>query len=96
MENKKIRYFIKNIGPLTKREGEVLILVAQGKNNHEIAQELIITESTAKAHVGSIMHKLGTTDRFKAVNVAISRGILVIVQPAAANYQPNLGPLSSS
>ena len=81
MGNKKIRYFIKNIGPLTKRESEVLLLVAEGKNNHEIAEELVISESTSKAHVCSIMHKLGAADRIKAVNAAIILGILVLEQP---------------
>ena len=49
--------------PLTAREEEVLVLVAQGRTNAEIAGELYITMSTVKAHIASLMRKLGARNR---------------------------------
>jgi two-component system, NarL family, response regulator len=61
---------------LTEREIEVLRLVAAGKSNQEIGAALFIAEGTVKAHVGSILNKLGASDRTQAVMVALKRGIL--------------------
>ncbi len=80
MAESKINYQIKTLGPLTKRESEVLVLVAEGKRNNEIAKELVITKHTAKAHVCSIIHKMGVEERYKAVNAAINLGILAVIQ----------------
>jgi DNA-binding NarL/FixJ family response regulator len=55
------------IEPLSNRELEILILVAQGKNNKEIAAELVIAEGTVKNHLSSILGKLGARDRIQAV-----------------------------
>ena len=64
-------------GPgLTAREIEVLKLVAKGRTNVEIAQELHITSGTAKWFVSSILSKLGVDDRTEAVTTALERGIL--------------------
>jgi len=64
-------------GPgLTAREIEVLRLVAKGRTNLEIAQELQITRGTAKWFVSSILSKLGVDDRTEAVTMALERGIL--------------------
>jgi DNA-binding NarL/FixJ family response regulator len=60
--------------PLTERELEVLWLMAQGKDNAEIASTLVITERTVKFHVGNIYAKLGVTSRTAAVVEAIQRG----------------------
>ena len=49
--------------PLTAREEEVLVLVAQGRTNDEIATELYISTSTVKAHLASLMRKLGARNR---------------------------------
>lgn len=51
---------------LTERELEVLELVADGKSNKEIARALIISVSTVKAHVSSLIHKLGVNSRIDA------------------------------
>jgi two-component system, NarL family, response regulator len=64
-------------GPgLTAREIEVLRLVAKGRTNLEIAEELQITRGTAKWFVSSILSKLGVGDRTEAVTMALERGIL--------------------
>ncbi|MBL0749878.1 response regulator [Nocardioides baculatus] len=56
------------IAPLTDREEDVLVLVARGRTNHEIADELHISLSTVKTHIGALMAKLGARNR---VEVAI-------------------------
>ncbi len=56
------------ISPLTKREMEVLKLLAQSKNNKEIAKELYISEETVKSHIKSIFRKLGFKSRTEAAS----------------------------
>jgi DNA-binding NarL/FixJ family response regulator len=51
---------------LTARELEVIELLSRGKSNKEVAQELYITSHTARAHVRSILHKLGVDSRTHA------------------------------
>jgi DNA-binding NarL/FixJ family response regulator len=51
------------IEPLTEREEEVLLTVARGRTNAEIAKELNITLSTVKSHVAALMNKLGARNR---------------------------------
>ncbi|MFF1277792.1 response regulator [Streptomyces marokkonensis] len=62
--------------PLSAREREVLVLVARGTSNREIARELFISEATVKTHLTHIFGKLGARDRAAAVAVAYDRGIL--------------------
>jgi DNA-binding NarL/FixJ family response regulator len=61
---------------LTLREIEVLILIAKGSANKEIAEELHISNSTVKTHIASIFQKLGTNDRTEAVTMALRKGII--------------------
>jgi DNA-binding NarL/FixJ family response regulator len=61
---------------LTDREVEVLILIAKGSANKEIAEELHISNSTVKTHIASIFQKLGTNDRTEAVTMALRKGII--------------------
>lgn len=59
---------------LTEREEEVLMLIANGMNNHEIAEKLVISEKTVKTHVSNILGKLGLADRTQAAIYALRRG----------------------
>jgi NarL family two-component system response regulator LiaR len=64
-------------GPqLTQREGEVIRLVAQCKSNREIAEILVISEKTAKAHISNILGKLGLEDRTHIAVYAIKNGLV--------------------
>jgi len=61
---------------LTPRQTEVLLSLAHGRSNAEIAETLFISEGTVKAHIKAILAKLGARDRTQAVMIAIRRGIV--------------------
>ena len=61
---------------LSEREIEILRLVAAGKSNRLIAEQLLISENTVKYHLKNILQKLGVSNRTEAVTWAIQRGIL--------------------
>ena len=67
---------------LTPREQEVLVLVAQGLSNVEIADRLYISALTVRTHVGRVMTKLGARNRAHAVTTAYRTGVVAVATPA--------------
>ncbi len=61
---------------LTRRERDVLELIAGGRSNKRIALELGISEKTVKAHVGRVLAKLGVSDRTQAAVLAVQQGLV--------------------
>jgi NarL family two-component system response regulator LiaR len=61
---------------LTEREREVLVLMKEGLNNRQIADQLVISNSTVKNHVSNILAKLGTSSRTQAVAMAVEHKIV--------------------
>jgi DNA-binding NarL/FixJ family response regulator len=62
---------------LSPRELEVFGLLARGMTNREIAEHLIVGETTVKTHVAHILTKLGVRDRVQAVVLAYETGVIV-------------------
>ena len=77
-ELKDLNFEATGENPLTKREMEVLILVAEGQPNKEIAYKLGISQKTVQFHMKSIFRKLEVGSRTEATTEAIKRGILTI------------------
>jgi DNA-binding CsgD family transcriptional regulator len=73
-----------NPGGLTRREAEVLELLAEGLSNHQVAQKLFLSERTVAHHVSAVLQKLGEPTRARAVATALRRGLLAA--------QPGSGP----
>jgi DNA-binding NarL/FixJ family response regulator len=60
---------------ITPREREVLLLIARGRSNREIAEELHMSGATAKTHVSRLLSKLGARDRAQLVVIAYESGL---------------------
>src|SRR5512136_661763 len=69
--------------PLTERELEVLKLVAHGKSNQEIADELVVSEGTVRTHVSNILGKLHLASRTQATLFALREGLTSLDDPGA-------------
>ncbi|MGN0031936.1 MAG: response regulator transcription factor [Candidatus Gastranaerophilaceae bacterium] len=65
---------------MTDRELEVLNYVVQGMTNLEIAEKLMITHHTVKAHIASILRKMGVKNRLSAALLATKKGIINLHQ----------------
>ena len=63
------------LGMITPREREVLLLIARGRSNGEIAEELHMSGATAKTHVSRLLSKLGARDRAQLVVIAYESGL---------------------
>ncbi len=67
---------VETVEPLTQRETEVLRLVVEGKSNQEIAESLVISESTVKNHLRNILGKLHLRNRIQAAVYAVRQGLV--------------------
>jgi DNA-binding NarL/FixJ family response regulator len=72
------------LAALTEREYEILLAIGKGWNNGEIADRLVLSESTVKTHVGRVLAKLGARDRVQAVIIAYDMGL---TRPGATEEQ---------
>jgi DNA-binding NarL/FixJ family response regulator len=76
---------------LSEREREILVALARGLANRDIAREFVVTEATVKSHVSSLLTKLGLRSRVEAVVVAYEAGVVVPGGPDGGPGQHPVG-----
>ncbi|MEV6012804.1 response regulator transcription factor [Streptomyces sp. NPDC051976] len=75
------------LAALTGRERDVLVLVAEGRSNQQIADELVISERTARTHVSNVLRKLRMTSRTQAALFAVHQGLVPHQPPEAGPHR---------
>jgi DNA-binding NarL/FixJ family response regulator len=68
-----------NTAMLTTRERQVLGLIVEGRDNNEIAEELVISPETVKTHVSAIFEKLQVDNRVQAAVIAVTAGLVAFL-----------------
>ena len=76
------------LNDLTPRELEVLTRIARGRSNHEIAQDLVISEPTVRTHVANILSKLHLTDRMQATIYALQQRLVPLQDALEKEEEP--------
>src|SRR5215213_4259560 len=79
------------VGALSERETEVLVLAARGLSNHQIAQELNISEATVKRHLANVYHKIGVGSRSEAVRMALMEQWIGLAEITSADGDGSSG-----
>jgi two-component system NarL family response regulator len=77
---------------LTRRETEILELLAAGHSNREISKRLFLSEKTVKAHLATVFRKLGVNNRTQAAMMAVSMGLGPIMPPVVPRRPPEEPP----
>src|SRR5215213_9639435 len=79
------------VGSLSERETEIVVLAARGLSNHQIAQELHISEATVKRHLATAYHKIGVASRSEAVRMALMEQWIGLAEITSADGDGSSG-----